>query len=80
MKYIEMERALKEGREPREVKHIHPHAFRHTFATCCFEKHLDPLFIQRVMGHSDYKTTTKYTHLLNELKHKQVSKTADFLN
>lgn len=80
MRYVEMDNAIKQGRAPREVKHIHPHAFRHTFATVCFEKQLDPLFIQKIMGHSDYKTTTRYTHLLNELVQKQVNKTKGFLD
>lgn len=80
MKLIEMSRAIDERREPREIKHIHPHAFRHTFATRCFEKKLEPLFVQRIMGHADYSTTTEYTHILDEMRQKEVLKMGNFLN
>ena len=60
----EANRAFIEGREPRYFEHIHPHAFRHTFATRCFEKGLDPLVVQSIMGHSNYSTTISYTHIL----------------
>lgn len=62
----EANRAFIEGREPRYFGHIHPHAFRHTFATRCFEKGLDPLVVQSIMGHSNYSTTISYTHILDK--------------
>lgn len=68
-----------EGRKPQEVTHIYPHAFRHTFATRCFEKKLDPVVIQRIMGHADYSVTLKYTHLLETKLNEEVAKTEDFL-
>lgn len=80
MKLLELSRAIDEHREPREIKHIHPHAFRHTFATRCFEKKLEPLFVQRIMGHADYSTTTEYTHILDEMRQKEVLKAGNFLN
>lgn len=68
-----------EGREPQLVKHIYPHAFRHTFATRCFEKKIDPVIIQRIMGHADYSVTLKYTHLLEAKLNEEVAKAEDFL-
>lgn len=68
-----------EGREPQLVKHIYPHAFRHTFATRCFEKKIDPVIIQRIMGHADYSVTLKYTHLLETKLNEEVAKAEDFL-
>lgn len=68
-----------EGREPQLVDHIYPHAFRHTFATRCFEKKLDPVVIQRIMGHADYSVTLKYTHLLETKLSEEISKAEDFL-
>ncbi len=68
-----------EGREPQLVEHIYPHAFRHTFATRCFEKKLDPVVIQRIMGHSDYSVTLKYTHLLEAKLNEEIAKAEDFL-
>ena len=61
--------AYMEGRKPEIFAHIHPHAFRHTFATRCFEKGMSPLVVQSIMGHSDYNMTISYTHVLdNKLK------------
>lgn len=68
-----------EGRAPEKMVHIYPHAFRHTFATRCFEKKLDPVFIQRIMGHTSYATTLKYTHLLETKLNEEVAKAEDFL-
>lgn len=72
--------AAKEGRKPKEFKSLHPHAFRHTFATRCFEKGLEPLFVQSIMGHSNYSTTVSYTHVLDEVKQNQAIKIGEFLS
>lgn len=71
--------AAVEGREPYLMGHIYPHAFRHTFATKCFEKKLDPVVIQRIMGHTNYATTLKYTHLLETKLNEEIAKAEDFL-
>lgn len=76
----EVYRAVRENRQPREFEHIHPHAFRHTFATRCFEKGLDPLFVQSIMEHANYSTTVSYTHILQSTKQKELAKTANFLD
>lgn len=75
----EVYRAAQEHREPHLLEHIHPHAFRHTFATRCFEKNLNPLFIQSIMGHSNYSTTVSYTHVLDDIRQKEISKIGNFL-
>ena len=75
----EISRAFREHREPVEFEHLHPHAFRHTFATRCFEKGLDPLFVQSIMGHADYATTVSYTQILHDLLQREVAKIGNFL-
>ena len=72
--------AGREGRMPRNIEHIHPHAFRHTFATRCFEKGMDPVVIQSIMGHSDYATTLSYTHVLNQKRQEEAAKMGNFLS
>ena len=72
-------RAYAEGRPPREFKHIHPHAFRHTFATRLFEKEINPVVVQSIMGHSNYSTTISYTHVLNDKLDEAVRKAGDLL-
>ena len=75
----EISRAAREGREPREIKHIHPHAFRHTFATRCFEKGMNPLVVQSIMGHANYATTVSYTHILDTRLKDEAEKMGNFL-
>ena len=76
----ESRKAYKEGREPKEITGVHPHCFRHTFATRCFEKGLDPLFVQSIMGHSNYATTVSYTHVLNDVRQREIAKAGNFLD
>lgn len=76
----EMTDAYMNGRPPREFKHIHPHAFRHTFATRCFEKGMNPVVVQSIMGHANYATTLSYTHVLDEERRKAVEKIGNFLD
>ena len=68
-----------EGREPRVVKHIHPHAFRHTCITRMFEAGVSPVVISRLAGHVSYSTTLEYTHLLNDKMNEEISKMDNFL-
>lgn len=76
----EVDMAYMEGRQPRMFEHIHPHAFRHTFATRCFEKGLDPLVVQSIMGHANYSTTVSYTHILDNKIDEAASKVGNFLD
>lgn len=46
------------------VPRLTPHSCRHTFASLMAEAGVDPLSIQKLIGHSDYSTTANiYTHL-----------------
>lgn len=69
-----------EGREPRIVQHIHPHAFRHTCITRMFEAGVSPVVISRLAGHVSYSTTLQYTHLLNDKLNEELSKIENFLD
>ena len=78
MQLLENDHAMKEGRMPRAVEGLYPHAFRHTFATRCFERGMEPIVVQRIMGHANYSTTVSYTHVLNQIRDREVKKIGKF--
>lgn len=69
-----------EGREPRLVRHLHPHAMRHSFCTRCWEKQMNPSVIQALMGHSDFHVTSSYLHVLNDKRKEEAEKIGNFFN
>lgn len=51
-------------REAGITKHVKCHTFRHSFATRLLQQGYDIRTIQKLLGHSDLRTTEIYTHVL----------------
>lgn len=77
---LERMNAEKEHRAFRPIDHIHPHCLRHTFCSQCLVKGMNPVFVQRIMGHANYATTLSYTHVLDDMKNEEVAKVGNFLD
>lgn len=60
-------------------KNVHPHILRHSYATHLLENGIDIRIIQRLLGHSNVRTTELYTHVSNALI-KNIASPLDALN
>lgn len=53
-------------RRDTEFDFVHPHTFRHSYATSLLTHHVDIRHVQMLMGHTDLNTTARYTHVVND--------------
>ncbi len=61
-----------------EFEHITPHTWRHTFATRCIEKGMEPKVLQKILGHSKISQTMDlYVHTEDDFKVEEMKKIAN---
>lgn len=75
----EKQQALTENREY-HISNIHPHLFRHTFITLCYESHMDPASIMLISGHNDIDMMKHYTHPDSVFINSEFNKYTDYMH
>ena len=61
------------------ITDITTHSLRHTYGTRCIEAGMQPVVLQRLMGHKDISVTLNtYTDVLNEFKNEEIEKVNDY--
>lgn len=61
-----------------EFEHITPHTWRHSFATRCIEKDMQPKVLQMLLGHSKISQTMDlYVHTEDDFKVEEMKKIAN---
>jgi integrase len=67
-----IKRAFKKACELAKIDDLHWHDLRHTFGTRLAEAGFSEATIAELMGHTDPKTTRRYTHATDRAKHAAV--------
>lgn len=58
-----------------EFGHCYMHSLRHTFATRCIEKGIQPKTLEKILGHSTIQTTMDlYVHVTDEFMSEEIKK------
>ncbi len=62
-----IQQVLQNAKEKAGIKQAgNMHMLRHSFATHLLDKGIDVVFIQKLLGHNDIKTTLRYLHVTNK--------------
>ena len=57
------------------IEDITTHSLRHTFGTRCIESGMQPVVVQKLMGHTDISVTLNtYTSVYDDFKAKEIEK------
>ena len=65
-------RSWKRALEKADVSYKKFHTLRHTYATRLFEEGASILTVSKLLGHGSIKTTEIYTHVLDDIKTKEI--------
>ena len=60
---------------------VNTHMLRHTFATRCIESGINPVVLQKILGHRDIQVTLNtYTSVFDKYKEKEIQKVEQYFN
>ena len=60
---------------------VNTHMLRHTFATMCIEAGMQPVVLQKMLGHRSIKTTLDvYTSVFDKYRDKELNKLDNLIN
>jgi integrase len=70
--YVSIKRAWQTAREAAGLSDLHIHDLRHSAASFMINAGIDLYAVGKVLGHSDHKSTMRYSHLANDTLMKAV--------
>lgn len=72
--YPSLYRRIKRIARRARIPHLHPHVFRHTYATHLYAVEKDLRLTQEALGHSRPETTSRYASVLDKDRRRQIER------
>jgi integrase len=76
---IDIKSAWEKVLEKAGIQHATFHTIRHTACTYLAQLGIAPILISRIVGHSDSRTTDRYTHAVKTHMHEAIGKLAELM-
>ncbi len=61
--FVSLKRSWNTARKTAGLYDLHVHDLRHCFASACVNSGIDLLTVGKIIGHNDYRSTLRYSHL-----------------
>lgn len=66
IKYDDVRYIMRFLKNKLDIDNLHPHMFRHSFATTLIQNEANLITVKEILGHQNIKTTELYIHMSNE--------------
>jgi integrase len=64
--YVSIKHSWQTARKKAGLPELHVHDLRHSFASACVNSGVSLLTVGKLLGHKDYSSTMRYSHLAND--------------